>query len=601
MDLQPSSIITFGKLIDFVSNPGAVVLSQTEKLFLLKMFIKNSDYGSDHTRRDVGELPLDLSNARERMAQAKTLYAESVKNKYKLAVFYKLTEKDAYKELVNGFRLEVCTSLIPLFKEARQVLKKVNYQKMQEILGKRMDELLKQTPRTIVEESKLQILNYLLRCDMRDMVDLMEKINSAKNPKQLAERVEFWFSNQKDPIQENLLASVFFKLHISTKEALANGVIYRPGGDAKHSWGVNLIWALGTAQNNCHINVLSVLSMENAYRKDKITRQDLEPKQPSAFSLEMAIAIKMGYGLHIVGNLVTLTPPNFPANLGEQIVPTKQEQMDIFRGCVYAKELHSMLLLPDGATALRTQVHAICVGQDNNAKLDLAFGLDLLGKGRSIEPILKALSLREIEALKGMLEAHQFDNAIYDNLKGAIDAARETALKQAQVDVPPPVRVNDEQSMPMVKVGIEEITIALSQKTAELDALDGMIKLGRGNPAPQILALREQTQREVEALEKQRAELMTPEKGKVVAEVSPQPRTGFQGRLSGLAAAFSLPQDSDIELGQLPPPPPPMTTQADVIARTAPRVADRVIKEPSNPGDKDKPKPPRSPSPPTSL
>lgn len=593
MDLQLPSI-TFGKLIEFVSNPGAVALSPPEELLLLKMFIKNSDYGSDRTRRDAGELPLDLSNARERIAQAKILYAESVKNKHKLAVFYKLAEKDAYKDLVNGFRLGICADLIPLFKEARRASKRVDYQKLQEIFGKRIEELLKQAPRTIVEESKLQILNYLLRCDMRDIVDLMEKINSAKNPKQLADRVEFWFENQKEPIQENLLASVFFKLLISTKEALANGVIYRPGGDAKHSWGVNLVWALGTAQNNCQINVLSLLSMENAYRKDKITRKDLEPKQPSAFSLEMAVAIKMGYGLHMGDKSVTLTPPNFTINLSEQIVPTKQEQMDIFCGCVCAQELHSMLLSPAGATALQTQVRSTCTGQDDHAKLALAIGLDLLGKGGSLVPVLNALTLRELEALKTMLETPQFADAIYGNLKGAIGEARKIALKQAKVDVSPPVRVSDEQSTPMVSVRIEEITMTLSKKTAELDALNDMIRLGRDKPNPIIIERREQTQREVEALEKQRAELMTPEK--VVAEASPQPRASLQGRLSGLSAALS--PVFDVELGQLHPPHPPMTIQADGLASASPKLTDSVIKEPASNGEN--PRPPSSPSPPHS-
>ena len=386
--------------------------------------------------------------------------------------------------------------------------------------------LLPINPRTISQEAKLQVLNHLINCCENPFLPIppiLELQTKKFND------IDTWFELQKKVIGELLVAKIFFKVP-DFKRACKEGTIYTPGGDSFHNWGVNASWALAITRSGLPIHILSDLAMENVERTHPNPNEALNP---SAFALEIAIAIKMGYGLQIDHEVVNLTPPSHLADHitngipGNGPLPTKQEQEDMFRCCVCARGLHTMLLPPNGAIALQAQVHAICTGQDAKAKYDFVVGL----KGNSLGPIFNALSLREYTELEDILNSQRFVSPVFGSLKEAVRIAQLSASQQAQPHVYPP-SVRQEEKLP---------------------------------------------------------------------PVSPEPRSDFRRSFNDLSAAFSLTSSVGVGLGQPPPSHPPMTTQANGLVNTSPKLAD-IAKTPASNVDKGSQKPPsRPPSPHTNL
>jgi len=217
------------------------------------------------------------------------------------------------------------------------------------------------------------------------------------------------------------------------REATTNGTIYAPG--KHHNWGVNLCWSIGISLSLRKINILSRLITENLQRKTPN-----KSGNPSAFSLEISTAVKLGYGLKIDENGVFLTPPDdldLKGMIKKETTPTMEEQHLIYEQCVLAQNLHN--LLKTSASQLRNEIYKLCTSEggseeDSSEKIKLLKSLVLLFKGDSLTPILDALDVRELNAIENILEREHSSNYLSLKLEvqGCLRERQGAALKATE-------------------------------------------------------------------------------------------------------------------------------------------------------------------------
>lgn len=111
------------------------------------------------------------------------------------------------------------------------------------------------------------------------------------------------------------------------KNAKQRGIIYNP--DGKHTWGRNLSWLLGLINKKRDLVIFSNIIDKNIWRKDFVpeSEEDMEDKQFSAFSREIAAAMKAGYAIEIKDASILLKCENPQADKLriDQIDPSFEE------------------------------------------------------------------------------------------------------------------------------------------------------------------------------------------------------------------------------------------------------------------------------------
>lgn len=302
---------------------------------------------------------------------------------------------------------------------------------------------------------ELEVLNYM-----------QNALHNIDLPMTSRKEIDKWFERQVNPIKK-LASEKFYDLP-DIFEAYRVGRIYNPvdaTGLDMHNWGVNAAWAIGVARQKLPINIQAELNIRSGER----TKPE-KKGNPSAFALEIAIAVKTGYGLHIANQGVKLNPPevlNIPRTSGipgDGILPTKEEQLRIYRQCVLAQGLYTKFLMEviraavvgnaqinfsaststtsavaasnsidskereekitsDNVNVLMQSkglsdfVYDTCINGNESMKSELIGALELLRRGNSLEPILNTLQQREHKAIWSVLGSNSFGSTAYDNLK----------------------------------------------------------------------------------------------------------------------------------------------------------------------------------------
>lgn len=366
---------------------------------IYSMFLKDDDALLQPADRDAAVW--------QRFYKAHELYQRIWNNgatRAPFAVFYRIDDRTALERTYNNARREIANEfkqwvqrlgrapssveINQFFTDTRQALPAIN--------------------RNLNQQIKFEVADYFL--------SLLNKRALETN---VEGNMDTFFTAHEAHVKE--LASPRFYQVPDVDAAYDVGTIYGPGAVC-HNWGVNAAWALGVARSGIPIKIISDLDMRNQDRSHPNPNQALNP---SAFALEIAVAINMGYGLNIGNNVVTLTPPavlndhRTNGQPGDGPLPTKQEEIDIFRRCVGARELHNLLPRNAGAD-LRNHIHNICSTGTAGEKYDLAVGLNLLKKGNSLLPILNALSYRELYDLENMLGTQPFSGPYFQNLRDEI-------------------------------------------------------------------------------------------------------------------------------------------------------------------------------------
>lgn len=417
-------------------------------------------------KKDETEQTEFMKSGLDRFEAARKLYQNIWNNgkpKTQFAFFYKLSERKNITEIYSKSLLEIVRE----FKVWLKVQFKQSPPTIQNIISYfdsiRLG-LTKIENKKLEEQIKFKIIDHLISLKtLNDLQIIDETINDE------------WFNKQKKEV--NLLCnSHFFKVP-DYKEAVRIGCIYTPG-EKLHNWGVNASWVLAVTRSKIPIKVISDITLNHLERTSKKQGSDFTP---SAFALEIAIAFKMGYGLNIEKETITLVPPLFLRDYetngvpGVGPLPTKEEEGTIYRRCLYARELHK-LLSSNSIENLKKQVIEFCTlpaaqkttgnfldniskrlfgnkstkdanidskksedqkpegasdkladknlnkSQENKLDKDLErinfiYGLHYLQLGSSLIPILSVLEIVQIESIQKVLTTKPLDDEIFDTLR----------------------------------------------------------------------------------------------------------------------------------------------------------------------------------------
>ena len=334
---------------------------------LLEIFISKKDQGTKEQIKNIAE---------SRFRRARQLYQAVLIGQPHHAVFYRIEDRDKFESAFEKARIQLSLEFIDALPSIQppQGETKIKY------FLKRMEFFAAQNN----DRTKLQVAKFLS--------EVAEKHPQGSAPNTLKEAFA-WFGSQSDAVK-TLAQQQFYKEQDLTV-AYSNGVIYGPGED--HNWAVNAVWALAVVRKRLPIILLSELTQQSADRSHPTASERLNP---SAFSLEISVAIYSGYGLSINERGISLQPPTSFKDL--PCLPSKDVEVDLFNACVEAQKLHTYLSTHH-IQDLKVYVHNICTTAPPKSREALITGLDLLLKGKSAGLVVDALSFKELNALNNVL------------------------------------------------------------------------------------------------------------------------------------------------------------------------------------------------------
>ncbi len=191
-------------------------------------------------------------------------------------------------------------------------------------------------------------------------------IDSLFNAIQNGMSVNDWFSSTTLQEVQKISDNKFYDIPIfspTIDDAVFCGRIYNPGSPQNHNWGVNAAWVLGLIHSKVPIMLRSPVNVENQNR-DNPTQPGVE--HPSAFALEIAIALQAGYKLNysVATGMVTLQPPKPSVELevifgvtGRGLLPTKAEQIHLYQTVIkmisLRKDIVDLQISPKRPSATR--------------------------------------------------------------------------------------------------------------------------------------------------------------------------------------------------------------------------------------------------------
>jgi len=386
-------------------------VSIAELMSVLETVINREDFYELHKNMHFLFLPsevksvpsADLSEAKRKEViitlynQARVSYESACTNKDKTAIFYKLSEKDVLK----GPFIKASFELEEKFKAwVKTLAEPPSEDDIRDFFGRESQQNIKPLK------------------DLAHHFSEMPNFRFIKLKTREENEISAWFKEKGEQINkqpsmiEELSYQIFFNMTQSEyRAATKNGIIYAPG--KHHNWGVNLCWSIGTSINCSQVNILSLLTAEHSLRTTPTKEGN-----PSAFALEIATAVKLGYGLKIDENKVSLSPPQEfeQIRLRKEKIPTMEEQLLIYEQCVLARNLHD--LIKKSPNELKEKINHLCTNEKKSEQKKLLQTLVLLLKGDSLTPILNTLDLQGLGAIENILK--QDRSSDYFGLKIAI-------------------------------------------------------------------------------------------------------------------------------------------------------------------------------------
>lgn len=384
--LPPSTV---KDLHDALEQPGAFRMGQK----LINMFISDKDPKSERSNR----LGTRFNTARE-------LYKGARDSHSKKAVFYRIDDlksmTEEYKK-ANSQTVKDYVSQVGLNPDLYQI--KDFFEKLKSDLE------VKQTL-TSEEENKLFLVK-----------DWLASNDFSQLQTSNIFEVFGWFDKKVTASAKK----AFYQVD-DIEKAMKKGIIYGPGDE--HNWGVNVAWAIAITQKQVRIYFLSDLDTKNLDRSD-VRAAFKHENNPSAFSLETAIALKAGYTLTCTNDKkAQLEPPLQKPDIsifstngipGNGILPTKKQQTFLFNQCILASSLVKM-----NPVDLNNYIDQICSGTDNKQKLNLAVALNLMNKDTTLIPLLKKLEQQQSKQLEMLQNDRDFSSAVHMTKMSAFDLAK---------------------------------------------------------------------------------------------------------------------------------------------------------------------------------
>lgn len=371
------------------------------------MFTRDNDKSLDELGR--------IQNAAGRFNLARELYQNiwnDGRSKTPFAIFYKLEDYEKMQLKYFSILREIMSDFKQwLINDLKEIPK---FEQINHFFSNQLQKYKKEIAENLNGQIKHDITEYLISSKAANKLQTRE-----------TKMIHDHFDAEKANIKK-LFQARFFQVS-NYSEVVQAGCIYTPG-PILHNWGVNACWTLAVTRSGLPIKVLSDIKLENLERRQPNESYILNP---SAFSLEIAIAILMGYGLNITEGKINLIPPmilnNYRTNgqPGNGPLPTKEMQVTIFHRCIYAMNLHRLLPTnsnnPKTADELCQQIMKVCTQWKSEEQYNFTYGLCYLQRGSSLSPILEKLDLKVLEELKKFLESVNFLDKTFDDVKVAVN------------------------------------------------------------------------------------------------------------------------------------------------------------------------------------
>lgn len=276
-------------------------------------------------------------NAKKRFARSKELFGLSAQNGERRlpAFFYRLKYRIALEgdyverlgviknQFMSYLRADVTTNnIVRAFHETLELASIANQQFTPALYGK------------LAEKRTIDIIWFLFNQYLSERnVDLFNgKWFDAQitNVKHLAARVFY----QVQP-NINYAPSFFANVVDNIDMAINQGQIYSPTANF-HNWGLNVCWVLGIIVNKIPIKIMSPLNEANLRRSDYYEFDPLNELQPSAFALEIAVAMEAGYEFQIRDNDNYLYPTDLTNRIFDDenqniCIPSIERQIELYR------------------------------------------------------------------------------------------------------------------------------------------------------------------------------------------------------------------------------------------------------------------------------
>lgn len=169
------------------------------------------------------------------------------------------------------------------------------------------------------------------------------------------EAIKKWF-NQDSQVGDvkHIACCKFFQLdHKQYAEAVEHARIYAPGNWKDHNWGLNAAWVLALLKHKVPLELRSVIRERTPPENfpQGVTRNHKPPDNfcPSAFALELSIALRAGFTFIRQGENIILKAPDKKLDErvtgvpGKDIIPTRLNQTRIHASLcrwVLRREVH---------------------------------------------------------------------------------------------------------------------------------------------------------------------------------------------------------------------------------------------------------------------
>ncbi len=280
--------IIYNQLGQALQHPGTLGIDFNLSPKLMNMFRKRVD------------LPGDNTAAIARFNKAKEIYTSmgTVNPPLPRAVFYSMRERDnlvadynrEHMNIRDHISHQVAIQVAPtLSLLTGGIVPDVD--ELIDIFSTEQNRLTVIPARSAAESIQLELYDHY--------IGQPGKIESLRRALLSNKTVNNWFESVEQVREVNSIAKQRFYSVNDVDAALRRGEIYAPGD--LHNWGVNVAWVLGLIHHGVNINSISRIDPANQNRAHR-DLEDLGP-QPSAFALEISIALTAGYTLnHTVPN-----------------------------------------------------------------------------------------------------------------------------------------------------------------------------------------------------------------------------------------------------------------------------------------------------------
>lgn len=348
---------------------------------LLKIFKSEKDHKIEKSKR-----------ANERFDKAVLLYQKIMKENLPYAVFYRIDDLKSMKEQYKQANLPIVQAFI-----SKHMFNPPTLNEAQDYFKHLKGVYRHQQPLDPEKEMQLYLIEDWLKSGSTKQLENMSFFD-----------ISDWFDKNTNASVEKK----FYRVD-NIEETTKKGIIYGPGDD--HNWGVNASWALAITQKQIPIHFLSDLDPKHSNRSD-VRAAVKHQINPSAFSLEITMALKAGYTLDFKSKgEIQLKPPStkpdpsiFETNgtPGNGILPTKKQQVFLFNQCILAANLVKM-----DNDDLNKFVSQVCSESNNNKKLNLVVALSIMNEQTTLAPLLGKLEPPLIKKLDMLRSDENFSLA----------------------------------------------------------------------------------------------------------------------------------------------------------------------------------------------